>query len=601
MPQPPEAIRNGSQHPLRPPGSESARFLVIPGLESKNNNPQAAVDSLERNDLKGVLDRILEELASERLAAKARHAEVMVAMRSQVLACADIRENEWIADESHKPSAGSSTHNIFGGERSLSPTSRSKQDFISRARKASQDDTGPERSNSKKSVHLASDSALRFGTKYESESSGESGTCLRLIGLTAKRVVEHDAFEMAIAGLIMANAMCMGLEVQYAGIQLGSDLKYERYNNEADELWPGAEKCFSVFQWIFGILFLLEAILKFIAIGYRYFCAMWNWVDFIAVVAFVVDKFVASITGSANPMSLRLLRMFRLVRLIRLIRTLENMDILYIMTTAIKGMSMVVLWAVCLLSLMLSTCALFLTQFLHSTYFDNPARLASSDQTAGQEMYKYFGTFSRCLLSMFEITLANWPPVTRLLTEEVSEWFSPICLLHKLTIGFAVIGVINGVILQETFKVAHTDDMVMVRQKKRAQRAMEKKMESLFAALDIDKVGRLTFQEFTIIASQPEVKLWLESLEIETDDLLTLFLLLDEDRDGTLSLEELLTQVPRLRGVARSIDMVAVRRGVPPFNFLEEKDPKSPTGKKFRWSQAPGMSRELGQLDVVVD
>merc|ERR1740127_355815 len=114
-------------------------------------------------------------------------------------------------------------------------------------------------------------------------------------------------------------------------------------------------------------------------------------------------------------------------------------------------------------------------------------------------MYSYFGTCTRCVLSMFEITLGNWPPVARLLAEEVSEWFGVLCILHKLTIGFAVVGVINGVILQETFKVAHTDDMVMVRQKKRAQRAMEKKMESLFAALDIDKVGRLTFQEFTII------------------------------------------------------------------------------------------------------
>lgn len=33
----------------------------------------------------------------------------------------------------------------------------------------------------------------------------------------------------------------------------------------------------------------------------------------------------------------------------------------------------------------------------------------------------------------------------------------PVCLIHKLTMGFAVVGVINGVLMQETFKVGHGD------------------------------------------------------------------------------------------------------------------------------------------------
>merc|ERR1711865_467181 len=109
--------------------------------------------------------------------------------------------------------------------------------------------------------------------------------------------------------------------------------------------------------------------------------------------------------------------------------------------------------------------ALLLTQGLHASVFTSAsiADLSEEEMEGRRELYKYFGSFSRCLLSMFELTLANWPPVTRLLQEEVSEWFMPICLIHKLTIGFAVVGVINGVILQETFKVASTDGMIMMR------------------------------------------------------------------------------------------------------------------------------------------
>merc|ERR1719506_3125078 len=247
------------------------------------------------------------------------------------------------------------------------------------------------------------------------------------------------------------------------------------------------------------------------------------------------------------------------------------------------------------------TCALFLTQYLHSTYFRDITRgsLSEADAPGRKKMYEYFGTFDRCMLSMFEITLANWPPIARLLTEEISQWCSVLCVLHKLSIGFAVIGVINGVILQETFKVAQTDDMVMVRQKKRAKRAFREKMEVLFEALDLDVDGELRFPEFMVIAAQPEMKLWLESLDIETDDLLTLFMLIDADGDGTLTAEELLTQVPRLRGTARGIDMLAVRKGIPSFQFLQQNVGEDIEHKKFSWAKSPDFSSDsLGMIEA---
>merc|ERR1719198_2319740 len=101
-----------------------------------------------------------------------------------------------------------------------------------------------------------------------------------------------------------------------------------------------------------------------------------------------------------------------------------------------------------------------------------------------QQVYEYFGTFSRSMLSMFEITLANWPPVARLLSENVSEFFMPICVVHKLLIGFAVVGVINGVFMQETFKVAATNDRIMIRQKEKAAKMHTAKMRRLFEQAD---------------------------------------------------------------------------------------------------------------------
>jgi len=176
-------------------------------------------------------------------------------------------------------------------------------------------------------------------------------------------------------------------------------------------------------------------------------------------------------------------------------------------------------------------------------------------------MYSYFGTCTRCMLSMFEITLGNFPPVARLLSEEVSEWFTLICLVHKLTIGLAVVGVITGIILQETFKVAQTDDLIMVRAKDRANKTLKRKMQLLFNTLDQDNQdGQISMAEFQVIGQNPLLKTWLASLDIETDDLTTLFKLVDVDGGGSITIDELVQRMPRIKGAARGVDVLAIMR-----------------------------------------
>ncbi|CAE7225019.1 unnamed protein product [Symbiodinium sp. CCMP2592] len=190
-------------------------------------------------------------------------------------------------------------------------------------------------------------------------------------------------------------------------------------------------------------------------------------------------------------------------------------------------------------------------QILFGFYFDPKA----ANQEAQLRVYEYFGTFTRSLLSLFELTLANWPPVCRLLVEEVSEWWLLMCLLHKLTMGFAVIGVINAVLMQETFKVAYLDDTVMVREKMRTMRAHVAKMSELFHEADTSGDGKLDFEEFKQILKKHEVKVWLSAMELDVSNVKELFTMLDTGGDGRLSADELVQGVSRLRGSGRAQDV----------------------------------------------
>eukprot|EP00928_Gymnodinium_smaydae_P071305 TRINITY_DN5492_c0_g1_i2.p1 TRINITY_DN5492_c0_g1~~TRINITY_DN5492_c0_g1_i2.p1 ORF type:complete len:261 (+),score=28.67 TRINITY_DN5492_c0_g1_i2:1183-1965(+) len=220
------------------------------------------------------------------------------------------------------------------------------------------------------------------------------------------------------------------------------------------------------------------------------------------------------------------------------------------MTTALRGSVSILTWAAILLLVLQMLLALLFTQLLTQYFFTND----SVGVEEKKRVYTYFGSFSRSLLSMFEITLANWPPVCRVLMENVSEGFIVFSILHKLTIGFAVVGVINGVFMQETFKVASTDDRIMLRQKQHAGIVHAEKMRRLFNAVDCEHRGYISFDQFRVVMSDPHVKTWLASMELSTDDVDKLYGLLD-DGDQRLEADELIKGVARLKGTARSIDL----------------------------------------------
>ena len=52
-----------------------------------------------------------------------------------------------------------------------------------------------------------------------------------------------------------------------------------------------------------------------------------------------------------------------------------------------------------------------------------------------EDVFRYYGTFSRTFLTMFEILFANWGPPCRVLVENFSEWFSVFFLTYRPPAG----------------------------------------------------------------------------------------------------------------------------------------------------------------------
>merc|ERR1719387_3479832 len=100
----------------------------------------------------------------------------------------------------------------------------------------------------------------------------------------------------------------------------------------------------------------------------------------------------------------------------------------------------------------------------------------------------------------------------------------------------------------------------MLKQKARAISTHTKKMERLFHLADSSGDGLLDIEEFTSIVADPAVKKWLSAMELDVSDSRTLFHLIDTDGDVRLTAKELVHGAARLKGTARSIDVLTLAR-----------------------------------------
>merc|ERR1740121_1744880 len=109
---------------------------------------------------------------------------------------------------------------------------------------------------------------------------------------------------------------------------------------------------------------------------------------------------------------------------------------------------------------------------------------------------------------MIEITFGNFVVPVRILVENIDELWIIYAIVHKTILGFAAVGVLNAIFVQETFKAAALDDNLMVRQTKIKQGHHSKKMRALFEEADTDGNGTLDMDEWIAVCQDDWVQTW---------------------------------------------------------------------------------------------
>ena len=84
-------------------------------------------------------------------------------------------------------------------------------------------------------------------------------------------------------------------------------------------------------------------------------------------------------------------------------------------------------------------------------------------------------------------------------------------------------------------------------------------MQKLVKNADTNNDGVVTLDEFKRIIGDKQMRTWMSALEVDVGDPEGLFALIDTDGDGGLTYEQISASLSRLKGSARSIDLIALK------------------------------------------
>ncbi|CAE7029587.1 MEE40 [Symbiodinium sp. CCMP2592] len=326
-------------------------------------------------------------------------------------------------------------------------------------------------------------------------------------GFAIKKEVGPSIQKLAVTLLIFVNALVIGLQFQQPG-----------YSASADELWPGISTVFDVLQVTFTSLFLVDVVIRGCLFWKTFFCDWFNWLDLVVVLSSVFDLITS---GMFNTSVLRLLRLTKLTRSIRILKVSSVLDSLNMIMLpgcrkCLRASVGTLFWSLCVL-LVIQCIGAIVIMYTVQTYIRSPNDLTQENRLL---VFAYFGTFSRSMLTMFEVLFANWITPCRILVEHLSEYFSAVFILYRCLVGFAVLNVIQAVFIQRTMQVAQDDKELQLKQKQYAAKTFERKLRYIFEELDTSGDGIVTWEEFDdqlkdprtgALLSMIELRLWLKN------------------------------------------------------------------------------------------
>jgi len=373
--------------------------------------------------------------------------------------------------------------------------------------------------------------------------------------MALRDLVNSHTFTLVITCLIMLNVVLLGIEVDVSA-QLGQDQV---------PTW------FGMVNAVIVMVFVVEVALKCVAFGMRdFWCgadSKWNIFDsviiFVSLVETVIDLWVQMVSHSmATSTHLRLMRSLRLLRAlrgIRVVRIFRYVSALRTLLICIVSTMASLVWTLVLLVLLFYTFGVILTQLV-TDYCRDAAIEDSGDMNAipdcSHQLRQYWANVPASMLTLFMSISGgvSWEDALRPL-ETVSGLAVALMIIFIVITVLAVLNVVTGVFCNTAIESAHADKDIAAVKQLHKKAAQVQSLRNIFKEMDSENCSVVSLQDFQQALSQQKMSSFLESMGISTEDIWSLFMIMDSDGSGLVDVEEFVAGCMKLCGPAKSLQL----------------------------------------------
>mmetsp|Transcript_43508 Transcript_43508/g.97591 ORF Transcript_43508/g.97591 Transcript_43508/m.97591 type:complete len:610 (-) Transcript_43508:29-1858(-) len=386
----------------------------------------------------------------------------------------------------------------------------------------------------------------------------EASEGTRRLRQCTRSIVDALWFHILVLALIVLNAVLLGVEIDVALTLPEADIP----------AW------FGVTNTIIVVFFVAEIAAKFVAYGCQDFWrgpqAGWNIFDFVIVAFSAIETaldlwaqtLASSMWGSDAFSVVRTLRLARALRGVRFFRLVRHFSALRALILSIVSTMNSLLWTLVLLSILFYSFSVILMQLV-TDYCRFLAVESSGDINAvpecPAEVHFFWSNIGRSMLTLFEAITGgiSWSDSVRPL-ESVSLLAVVVMLCYITLSVFTILNVVTGVFVNTAIERASADKEIASLKAFQQRTEQMKKLQYVFKEIDHNNTNELNVHDIQAAFSMEKLEEAFETLGISTDDINTLFSIIDADGSGSIDLEEFVSGCMQLHGPAKSLQLAKV-------------------------------------------
>ncbi|CAE8609248.1 unnamed protein product [Polarella glacialis] len=246
---------------------------------------------------------------------------------------------------------------------------------------------------------------------------GQLTHCSRLANF-----LRSDTYELFVGFIILMNVCVMAAVLQVQGTELGYSLGYPGYSEPSGGSQEASKVC-AVLDLLCLSLFTVDIILRAAVLRTLFFKAPLNCVDLLVVLSALIEVLGH---GFMDPFFIRMLRLVKFGRAFRAMQISKVSHSLKILGKCITASVGMLFWSLCLLCVIQCIGGMMLS-ILVRPFMEDP----EIDPAVRRVVFRYYGTFSGSMLTIFEVLFANSSIPARILVDNVSEWFSLWFIIYR--------------------------------------------------------------------------------------------------------------------------------------------------------------------------